>query len=295
MRKYILLPLLIVTFSLSAQELNCEVRVVPKIQTADPSLFTDLQTAIVEFMNNRKWTNDTYDPVERIKCQFFITLLETPSLDRFRAEVSIVSSRPVYNSDYETVLLNHYDKEWEFTYVQSQPLEFSEGTHLTNLTSMLAFYAYIIIGLDYDSFARYGGTPWFLKAQTIANIAQNAPEPGWRSMGSQRNRFVLVENLLSPKFTNFRTAFYNYHLKALDEFYTNPNTGARAIVSILTELDKVNRDHPNSMLLQVFFDAKKQELIDIFAGAATADKINARNLLCQLDPGNCETYQKAIG
>jgi len=278
------------------QELNCEVKVIcPKCQMADPGLFADLETAIREFMNNRKWTSDTYQPHERISCQIIITISEERSIDRFGAEASIVSSRPVYNSDYQTALLNHRDKQWEFGYSVSQPLEFSEVGNLSNLTSLLAYYAYIIIGLDYDTYGRYGGTPWYLKAQAIVNNSQNAPEVGWKSYDGLRNRYWLVENLLSPKFTDYRSVLYTYHLKALDQFYTNPATSTKTFVSMLNDLDKLNKAQPNSMLLQLFFNAKKQELMDIFAGAPPAEKVNAKNVLCRLDPTNCNEYSKAIG
>lgn len=290
----LLLAVFAVPMAVQAQELSCDVKVqAPKIQMADPALFRDLETAIREFMNNTKWTNDNFEPVERIKCQLVITISNEISMDEFNAEVSIVSSRPVYNSDYETVLFNHYDKDWYFRYRFAEPLEYSENTSLSNLTSLLAFYAYIIIGFDYDAFSKSGGTPWFLKAQGIVNTLSD--KPGWTSYGSTRGRYWLVENLVGAKYATFRSAFYTYHLKGLDEFYTNPATATRVFIGVLSDLDKVNKDQPNSMILQVFFNSKKQELMDIFAGAPPAERVKASNLLCSLDPANCDAYRKAIG
>jgi hypothetical protein len=220
---------------------------------------------------------------------------ETADIQGFTAEASIASSRPVFNSDYQTVLFNHYDKDWSFSYVMGQPLEYTDGVHRDEITAFLAYYAYIIIGLDYDSFGKFGGTQWFQKAQDVVNAAQNSSSPGWARTGNQRSRWWLAENMQNSKYSGFRTAFYTYHLKALDEFYTNPVTAAKTILGVLSELEKVSKDYPNSMIMQVFFTSKKQELMDIFAGADPTDKVKAYTLLCRLDPTNCEAYKRAIG
>lgn len=294
MRKALILISAVVSSAAAAQELNCEVKVLyPNIQLADPALFKDLETSIREFMTNTKWTNDRFELEERVKCQIVITISEELAIDRFRANISIVSSRPVFNSDYETVIFNHQDQDFVFNYAAFQPLEYSEGFNLSNLTSVLAYYAYVILGLDYDSFSRNGGTAWFLKAQAIVNMFQGTGEAGWQSSVT-RSRYWLVENLLNSRYAAFRTAFYTYHLKALDEFYTNPSTSTRTLISALSDLDRLNKDQPNSMIVQVFFNSKKQELKDIFAGAPPAEKTKAVNLLCSLDPARCEEYRKAI-
>lgn len=277
-----------------SQELNCEVKVTcPQCGLVDPSVFRDLESAIREFMNARRWTSDNYEPHEKIKCQLVMTISKEVSIDRFEAQVNIVSSRPVFNSDYETTLFNHSDKQWEFQYTTSQPLEFNENANLSNLTSLLAFYAYIIIGLDYDTFEKYGGTPYYLKAQTIVNNNQNTQASGWKSYENLRNRYWLVDNLLNSKFASFRSAFYTYHLKALDEFYTNPVTASKTMLGCFNDIDKVNSDQPNSMILQVFFNSKSEELRDVVAGMAPSERTRSLNVLCRLDPANCESYRKS--
>ena len=195
--------------ALQAQELQCGVNVsAPQLRVADPKIFKTLETAIYEFMNNRTWTGDKFKAEEKIRCEINITITDELSIDRFRAQVAIQSSRPLYNSDYQTVTFNWVDKDWEFSYVEYQPLEFNENIVLNNLTSMLAYYAYIIIGLDYDSFALNGGTTYLQKAQKIVNNSQNACEKGWKPYDGIRNRYWLTDNLMNPRFAGYREAFY---------------------------------------------------------------------------------------
>ena len=184
MRKiFIILSFVFFGSQLFAQEINCAVTInAEKVTQTDPKIFKTLETAIFEFMNTRKWTDDVFLPEERIECQILISITEELSSDRFRAQTSIVSRRPVFGSDYNSTLFNFQDKDFEFIYSEYQPLEFNENQYTNNLTAMLAYYAYIIIGLDYDSFALKGGDKYFLKAQTIVNQASNSDFKGWKSM-----------------------------------------------------------------------------------------------------------------
>lgn len=278
-----------------AQELQCEVSVLtPGIQIADPAIFNTLETAIFEFINNRKWTDDDFQPDEKIQCTIVLSITEELGNDRYRGNATIQSSRPVYNSDYQTLLFNFNDRDWEFQYVQFQPIEFQDNIFLNNLSALLAFYAYTVIGFDYDSFADKGGNPYFLKAQNIVTLAQNTSEKGWKSFENLRNRYWLIENLLNPRFKNFRSAYYNYHMNGLDRMYDDRNLATETITSTLQILNSINQQNPNSMIIQLFFNAKSEELLNIYADVPKTQKANAINLLTRLDAGNADEYQKLM-
>ena len=218
---------LLISFSSQSQELNCRVIInADQVQTTERSIFTDMETAFAQFLNDRKWTNDEYLPEERINCNFILTLdpNETqPGLGKFGASVQILSSRPVYGTDYETVVFNFADRDWVFEYFQSQPLQFNESAFLNNITSLLAYYAYVIIGVDYDSFSEMGGTRYFQLANQVVINAQQSGYPGWQQFNSIRNRYWLTENLLSTTFEPVRKGYYNYHIKGLDIFMDKPD------------------------------------------------------------------------
>jgi hypothetical protein len=287
-----LIALLIISAELSAQELQCGVTVVtPQLQVVDPKVFQTFEDGVFEFMNTRKWTNDKFKQEERIACEINITITEEISNDRFRAQVSIQSRRPVFNSDYETVLFNWVDKDWEFTYREYQPFEFNENTFTNNLTSMLAYYAYVIIGLDYDSFESNGGTPYLLLAQKIVNNASNAPETGWKPYDGIRNRYWLTENLMNPKFAAYRQVYYKYHFEGLDKFHEDQLGPIAVINQCLDDLNRVNSSNPNSMAIQLFFNAKSDELVGIFTSAPPRDKTKAVGILNRIDPTNANKYR----
>ena len=264
------------------------------IQITDPSLIPSLQTAIYEFLNNRKWTDDVFQNYERIDCKLIVTISEELSSSKFRATAAIQSSRPVYNSDYKTVIFNFADKEWEFEYSQFQPIEYNENQFISNLSSLLSYYAYIIIGLDYDSFSPEGGTPHFLKAQAIVNSAQSTKERGWKAFEGLRNRYWLVDNLLNKKYELYRKSYYSYHRLGLDKMYDNRNSATNVITSDLYDLVEVDKENPNSMLMQLFFAAKSDELITIYENAPPPEKTRALNALIRLDAANSEKYQSIL-
>ncbi|HUM46644.1 MAG TPA: DUF4835 family protein, partial [Chitinophagales bacterium] len=231
MKKYFfLLTLLCIAVTGYAQELNCTVKVITaQLQTADPKIFQTLQKSIYEFMNNRKWTNDNFSTNERIECSILINITQEISSDKFGAQITIQSNRPVFSSGYNSTVLKWADKDFQFQYAEYQPLEFNENTYLSSLTSVLAYYAYTIIGFDYDSFSPSGGTVYYQKAQNIVNAAQSTSEPGWKSYESIRNRYWLINNLLNTKFENVRIAMYKYHREGLDKMFENPDQGRKAI------------------------------------------------------------------
>lgn len=278
--------------SLFAQELNCQVSVLtPQIQASDKTIYDKLQTDLREFMNNRKWTNDEFLNQERIECSMVITISERVSTDEFTATIQVSSRRPVYHSSYNSTMFNHQDKDFSFRYVQDQTIEFDEGNIRSNLTAVLAYYAYIILGFDYDSFSPLGGSPYFTKAQDIANNAQNLPERGWKAFESSRNRYWAVENIQNISFRPLREAIYTYHRLALDKFEENFTDARGVMTESLKSLRQVYQDKPNSFLMQIFFTAKADEIVNIYTAAQQSEKTDLVPILSQIDPANALKYQ----
>jgi hypothetical protein len=294
--KRILIPaffLLLGLINASAQELNCQVQVVsPQVQGTDAKrIFDNLQKSIYEFMNNTKWTNDVFSPEERISCNLLLNITEK-NTDDYKATLQIQSSRPIYKSGYTSVLLNHNDADVQFSYIEFQPLEFSISQHLNNLTSILAYYSYVMIALDYDSYSLMGGTPYWQKAQTIVSNAQNAPEKGWKSMDSNKNRYWMVDNMLQPTFAPIREVMYKYHRLGFDVMYQDVTGGRAVVLEALQTLDKVHEQRPLSFPMQLFFNAKKDEIIKLFSGGLPDEKQKVVTLLQRIDPGNGIQYQR---
>ena len=225
MKKLILLTLMIFSFSvLYAQELRCNISVMaPGIQGANRQVFTTMQSDIYEFINNRKWTEHAYTYDEKLKCNILIRLDEQLSTDEFRGTIQVQLTRPVFGSSYETTVLNIKDNDFRARYVEFQPLEFNETSNRDNLTNTLAFYVYIILGFDYDTFSPEGGTPYFEKAQAIVNNSQNAVEKGWKAFEGERNRYWLIENIMNRSYSDFRKVMYTYHRQGLDVMAQKPD------------------------------------------------------------------------
>lgn len=277
-----------------AQELNCTVKInVQKLQTADPRIFETLEQAMAEFMNNTKWTEDIFDPQERIKCNLLLTLQEELSPTSFRAELAIQSSRPVYGSNYETVLLNHIDNEIIFTYEQYQPLIYSRNSYTNNLSSVLSFYAFAILGLDYDSFSLYGGETYFQNAQEIINTVPPSAGPGWAPTSSDvnRNRFWVAENFLSPRVRPLREAMYAYHRLALDIMYRDVAKGRAIMGDAMENVLKVNQTYPNAVSVIIFVNAKSQEVMEIFKLGTPKEKEQAVRVMSRIDGANAGRYR----
>jgi hypothetical protein len=287
--------LLIFTTSSIAQELNCTINIMsPQIQNTEKRIFETLQKDIREFKNTTRWTGDVFALEERIECSILITVGERISNDKFKATMQIQSSRPTFKTSYNTVMLNVNDQDFTFQYVESQPLQFQENQHVGNLTSVLAFYAYMIIGTDYDSFSLKGGEPYFQKALQIVNNAQNEPERGWKAFEGSRNRYWLIENMLNARYEDFRGVMYKYHREGLDVMQSDINTGRLAITECLKPLKTIRMDQPNSYLMTVFFTAKVDEMINIFKEAFPDVKTKAANDLMQMDPANANKYQTIV-
>lgn len=288
--------ILISTHQIIGQELNCQVVVNDeRAQTSDRQVFRDMEQAFARFMNDRKWTNDNYLPDERIDCNMAITIESMPAIGFYNATVQIQSSRPVYNTSYSSLIFNFADRDWQIEYVESTPLDFGDNVFTSNLTSMLAFYAYIIIGLDNDTFEEFGGEEQFKKALDIVNLAQQSDRPGWQAFQSNRNRYWLSENLTNQDLRPVRKGLYTYHRLAMDQFETKQDESRVLIVSVLKDIEAANRNIPNSILKISFFDAKKNELAKIFEKGNPATKREAYNILVNLDPSNTEKYRSIIG
>ncbi len=283
------------TIHTSAQELRCNVQVITnQIQGTNKQKFTTLQRAIYEFMNGRNWTNHVFQSHERIEANIMINLTEEISSDEFRGTIQIQSRRPIYNSSYKTVLFNYMDNNLHFRYIEHETLEFSESQHLSNLTSILAFYAYIIIGLDYDSFSLNGGTEYFQKAETIVSNAQNATERGWKSFESNRNRYWLAHNLRDSRYASIRQFNYRYHRLGLDRMTDRPAEARSEIAESLELLQRVYREKPDPFmhLLQVVFDAKSDELVNVFSETNPEEARRVVAVLREVDPSNTPKYQR---
>jgi hypothetical protein len=294
MRIFVLvISLLLSVLHLQSQELFCRVNIqAPNITGIDKNILNQMQQDITQYMNNRKWSNHNFEPNERIKCIINIVITGLPSADRFEANATIQATRPVYNSTYETVTFNFQDKSFNFNYLPTQNLVFSETNYENNLVTLLNFYAFVILGMDYDTFSPLGGTPFFQRAQNMINLAASSGESGWRAFDGdgRRNRFWLIENLLNNSYKNFRTAIYKYHREGLDKMESDVNAGREKVVEAIEDIQKVHIQNPNIFLTQVFFETKNQELVNILKNAFPEIKQRFLRAVEITDPARMNTY-----
>jgi len=282
---------------LHAQELNCMISInTQKLSGTDKKVFETLQNAIYEFVNNRKWTNFNFKQEERIECTMLITINDRLSADEFQGTMNVVIRRPVLNAAYNTVLLNTIDKNVQFKYVEYQPLDYSDGTFSSNLTSILAFYSYTILGFYFDSFAPSGGSTYFEKAQDVVNSAQNSSDPGWKAYESEKNRYWIVNNYLNSANSEIRDFAYRYHRLGLDQMYEKADQGRSAITDGLELLQKLFNAKPNLYAIQLIFDAKRDEFVNIYADQRVPpmEKTSITNILKEIDPANSSKYQAIL-
>jgi len=291
----LLISLLIHARALNAQEIYCDVQInTQQVEGTDKKVFETLRTAIFEFINNRQWTNYNFNIEERIECTILINVTARLSSDEFDAELNMALKRPIYNSAYNSTTLNYIDKDFKFKYVEYQPLEFVENTFTSNLTSVLAYYVYIFLGMDFDSYTLYGGTPYFEKAENIVNAAQTSGQTGWKSFESQKNRFWLVENFMNPSYQPIRKFMYEYHRQGLDVMYDDANKGRAAILKSMQYLEQVKEGWPNLFIMQLIIDAKSDEFINVFSEGSATEKTRAMNILKKLDPANSSKYDEIM-
>ncbi|HTI09933.1 MAG TPA: DUF4835 family protein [Puia sp.] len=288
---------------LQAQELQASVSVLANRlpSTVDHKIFQTLQSALRDFVNNRKWSNETFQNNEKIACNFLINVSSAGDNNTFQASLTVQAGRSVFNSSYQTPLINFKDESFPFRYVEYQPLDFNEnrvqGTEpfSANLTAEIAYYVYIILGLNFDSYALRGGDPYYQKA---LNIVNNAPDSrditGWKAFDGIRNRYWLIENLTNSKYTLVHDAYYSYYRSGLDQMYDKEAEGRTAILNTLNMLNTVNTETPNTMIMQFFFQGKSGELSKIFQKSSPDEKSRALELLTRLDITNINKYKQDL-
>lgn len=283
--------------TVKSQELNCNVQIsAQKIQGSNRQVFESMQRDLYEFMNNTVWTNHVFSYAERIDCNILINLTDQLSADEFKGTIQVQLRRPVFNSTYNSTMLNFVDNNFQFRYVEFQPLEFDPNTYRSSLVSVLAYYTYIILGFDYDSFSTLGGTEFFQVAEKIVTNAQNAAEPGWKPYdGSRnRNRYWLVKNILDKEYEGVRRFIYEYDINGLDRMESKTSEARTSIVESLRLLQDVYRAKPDPFmyLLQVVMESKADELVNIFSDAFPEEKSRVVQILIEIDPANKSKYEK---
>lgn len=285
--------------SMQAQELKCNVQVIhQKVQGSNVQVFQTLQNAIFEFMNNRTWTSHVYGIEERIECNFMFNITEQLSADEFKGTLQIQARRPVFNTNYYTTMFNFVDNDIQFRYIEFEPLEFDLNSHISNLTSILAFYAYFILGLDYDSFSYEGGTPFFENAEKIVMNAQNVNEKGWKPVDdmAHKNRYWLVKDMLDEEYSLLREFNYRYHRHGLDLMDSKVSEGRAEIANTLEMLQKIYRTRPDPymQLLRVVFDAKADEFSKVFSESFPEEKNRVYAILTEIDQTNKSKYENIL-
>jgi hypothetical protein len=304
MRKLFFLLLFVASAGLSqAQEIKATISIVSnQVGTSiNPGVFRTLQTALNNFINNRKWTTDNFLPNEKIDCNFLLNLEPTSETNVYNASLTIQAARPIYNTSYLSPIINFRDESVSFKYVEFQQLDFNENrvsgsdAQVSNLTAVFAYYVYMILAFDYDSFSQHGGDVYFQKAQNIVN---NAPDgrgiSGWKAFDGVRNRYWLVENMLNSRYTIMHDVYYNYYRLGLDKFYEDENAARGEVMNVLNLLNNFNTENPNKMINQFFFQGKSTELIKLFSKAPQQDKIRASELLQQMDVTNANKYKDEL-
>lgn len=288
-----ILSLILSFSSIQSQELRCMVQVVaPSIEGTNKAVFETLQKALIEFMNGQQWTDHIFKAEERIDCTFLINIKSMPSIDEFKGTIQIQARRPIYGSSYSSQLINHLDQNLNFNYVEFEPLIYNEVNIESNLIAILSYYAYMILGYDYDTFSPRGGTPFFQKAEKIVNKMQEKRVKGWESFEDRNNKYWLLENILNEYHAPLRSCYYEYHRKGLDVMSQKPEEGRINIVSALEQLSKVHKQNPSSAALNLFFDAKVEELVNIFQESPMTEKTKITKLLSDINPSNSNKYEK---
>ena len=291
MRKILVLLAFLVTTVSFSQELNCTVSVIAQ-QTGNENnvVFKTLEKQLMEFINNTKWTEKSFGVQERINCSMVINVGAYDN-DLFSTSLQISSSRPIYNSSYSSPVYNYNDKEFNFRYLEFQNLVYNSIQFESNLISVLAFHVYMILGMDADSFALNGGDEYFKQAQTIANYSQQLNGQGWKLEDGLQSRFALIDNLVSPTFKEMRSSMYTYHIEGLDVMNESSKEGKTQIISTLSELQKVHSRRPNSFLMRVFFDAKSDEIMDIFSGGPSVNITETLDILNRIAPMHSQKWR----
>jgi len=299
MIKYFLIYIFCLPFYIFSQELNCQVSVVTdsklEVNSVEKEVFEKLEQTIYEMMNNTQWTKDVFAVEERINCILQLQIKSKPATDTYSGSLQIQCTRPAFNSSYNTTLFNFLDENLQFTFTRNSLLVYAPNQYRDNLTSVLAFYAYFVLGMDYDSFSLKGGTKYFNEAQQIVMLAQSSNAPGWKSKESgKRNRFWLVDNVLHQLFEPLRECNYQYHRKGIDVLHENKEKGRQEIYNAINLLSSVIKNRPNSVNTQSFVQAKSNELKNLSTDADKKSKTTIVNLLKRIDPANSSKYQEIL-
>lgn len=278
----------------AAQELKCDIRInSSQVAGTDKTVFENLQTAMYEFINNTKWTNINFKTNEKIECSIAITIKERDA-SSFTGELNMALRRPCYKATYTTPMLNYVDQKFTFEYTDGQPLDFSLNTHMSDLTSTLAFYVYMFLGLDFDSFSLNGGTPFFEAAQQIVNNAQSSSQPGWKAFDGNKNRYWMVENMTNNSYAPLHQFLYEYHRLGLDVMSEKPDEGRAAILKSLTYLQNVHTSYPTCFFLQLIVEAKRDEIINVFSQGSQQEKTQAAKIMKEIDPSKASNYDAIL-
>jgi hypothetical protein len=282
---------LMIHTSLIGQELNCQVQInSQQIAIGDNSIFDALQQSVFEFMNNKRWTNDKFAPSERIDCSILIQIDKRISTDTYEATFQISSSRPIYGTTYSSNVFKFQDESVQFKYLQFDVLDFSLNTYITELTSILGYYAYVILSMDYDSYSLYGGNEHWQQALQIVSNAATSGQPGWQSFSSRNNRYWLVQNYINPRFKPLRECNFKYHRQGFDQMVENVQKGRAAVTDALRLVQKVHEAEPNSFNTRLFFTAKNDEIIKLYSKAEAQEKEQVITILETVDPANANKY-----
>jgi hypothetical protein len=293
MRKFLTIGIsLFFALNLNAQELDCRVQMSYSAiqETSNREMFQEMQTAVYEFMNNTVWTNHVFKQDERIECNVMITLSERISADEFRGSIQVQSSRTIYGTSYKSPVFKHVDQDFRIRYVQYEPIEFNINTHQSNFAAILAYYAYIVIGMDYDTYGLNAGNEFFAKAEQIVQNAQNAQEPGWKAYEDLKNRYWLVENLMNDAYSPLRETMYMYHRQGLDRMSDKLENGRTTIEESIENLKSVHNRKPGSFLMSIFVDTKADEIVNIFKEAFPDQKNRVIRIMKDIDPANASKY-----
>ena len=299
----LILLLMVLDVKIQAQEINAKVTVVAAQvgNTVDKRVFQNLQTALVAFINKRKWTTDVFEGNEKIECSFLLNLQSVVEPNVYKATLTIQAGRPIYNSTYLSPLVNFIDNEITFRYVEFQPIEFNENRisgaePLTaNLSALFAYYVYIVLGLDYDSYAPRGGDPFFQKANLIVNAAPEGRSiSGWKPFDGQRNRYWLAENLQNTRYALVHDAIYTYYRQGMDKLIENENVAREQMLNGINMLNTLNTETPNLMIMPFFFQGKSDEIIKIYKKSDSQEKSRILDLFSRLDIANASKYRQDL-
>lgn len=277
----------------NAQELNCNIIVnSDQVGQTNQQIFKTLERSLNDYVNKAKWTNKNFKQQERINCSMLLTITEFDGSSQFSGTIQVQSSRPVFHSSYDSPIFNYNDRQFNFSYLEFEPLFFNPNSFESNLVSVITYYVYIILGIDADTFEKNGGTPYFEKARNVVNLAQGSGFLGWQQADGNRTRWELIDNLLSNTFKEYRTAMYNYHRLGLDSMTDNMTLAKQQVIGCMKMFESLVARRPNAFLLQTFFDAKSEEILGIFSDGPKIDVINLKNSLNKVAPFYANTWKE---